>query len=385
MRVPCFINFFVFALYVGAANAQVNDDRPLTVTLDAPRVVVDVVNSTGQPLTLLRVRGDVTEKVIECGDRDRFQIDVPSGIYCLVSPVNRARNQVIRVPVPAWHDALVKDSARAAPMPRDRTDAQHEPDSKSNRPMFTIGVSDQSWLRSEAGFCWIPPGPALVGDRLGVGQPDERPLRLVELPGFWIGETEVTNAQYAEFLNAQTDIVSGWLDLDSRKCRIKLQNGRFEATAPDFPVVTVTFDGATAYCRWLSEKTGRNYRLPTEDEWEKAAGGPYTFIYSYGNTYHPQRANQESGQLMAVRKFGANGFGVYDMTGNAFEWVAGKVRSTDPSDPMTAVLRGGSFVLDGMYLRNSFRMRQNPATMTDDFGFRVARDAVPDKFSAPTK
>ena len=69
---------------------------------------------------------------------------------------------------------------------------------------------------------------------------------------------------------------------------------------------------------------------------------------------------------------GSNGWGLFDTTGNAFEWVA----DAYPGGP-DHVLRGGSFVLDGMFLRNSFRMRARPSTRADDFGFRVVREAAP--------
>jgi formylglycine-generating enzyme required for sulfatase activity len=192
-------------------------------------------------------------------------------------------------------------------------------------------------------------------------------------------EAEVTNEEYTGFLNAAGQTEPGWLDLASRQCKIKKTDAGFTTDAPRLPVVTVTFAGAEAFCRWKSKKTGWLCRLPTESEWEKAARGPESYVYAYGNVYEPDEANQESGRLLPVQSFSPNGFGLYDMTGNAFEWVAGRYAwsPADPPNPYTHVLRGGSFVLDGMYLRNSFRMRQSPTVMTDDIGFRAVYENPP--------
>lgn len=234
---------------------------------------------------------------------------------------------------------------------------------------------------SDAGFAWIPAGPALIGDTLGVGQEDERPARVVDVPAFWLSRCEVTNAEYAAFLAAvDPDVDPSWCALDSRKCRLARDaaTGQWTTPAPREPVVTVSLAGAQAYCDWWTRRTGIRHRLPSEVEWEKAARGPESFVYAYGNTYRRDAANQESGTLREVARGAPNGFGLFDMTGNAFEWTSDPypgVAIGGASRP-DQVLRGGSFVLDGMYLRASFRMRQRPDVRTDDFGFRVARDAT---------
>jgi formylglycine-generating enzyme required for sulfatase activity len=242
----------------------------------------------------------------------------------------------------------------------------------------SIQIQIRKFPASETGWCWIPSGPAVIGDTIGVGAEDERPARIIDVEAFWLAETEVTNKEYARFLSSKRNVEPRWIDLDSRKCRIQKSKNGFASDAPDLPVVMVSLYGAQAYCQWLSEKTGDHCRLPTEIEWEKAARGPESFIYSYGNVYKQSLANQESGKLKPVKSYQPNGFGLYDMTGNAFEWMS---NLNDPSDSeriMNQALRGGSFVLDGMYLRNSFRMRQSKSVMTDDIGFRIAKDAKND-------
>ena len=136
----------------------------------------------------------------------------------------------------------------------------------------------------------------------------------------------------------------------------------------------VSLAGAEAYCQWLTETTGKTHRLPTGIEWEKAARGSMSLVYSYGNRYLESMANQQSGTVMKVGSFAQSDRGLFDMTGNVFEWMGNEYNVTQPGGPMNQELRGGSFVLDGLYLRNSFRMRQSPTVMTDDIGFRVLRE-----------
>jgi formylglycine-generating enzyme required for sulfatase activity len=234
-------------------------------------------------------------------------------------------------------------------------------------------------------FAFVPAGPALLGDTLGVGQPDEHPARVVDVAAFWIARHEATNREYAAFLDALgADFDPDWIDLGSRKCRIRVDagSGKHASERPDEPVVTVSHAGAVAYCAWKTRETGLVHRLPTAVEWEKAARGPRSSTYSYGDVYRRDAANQESGQLAAVGVSGAaTGFGTFDMTGNAFEWTsdvytAGTGTSQDGTTAYRE-LRGGSFVLDGMYLRNSFRMKLRPGVRADDVGFRVVREHVP--------
>lgn len=231
-------------------------------------------------------------------------------------------------------------------------------------------------------YAFVPAGPALLGDVLGVGQPDERPARVEDIAAFWIGRREVTNRAFAAFLDAHRgSIEPGWIDLGSRKCRIRFDHDaeRHVSDRPDEPVVTVSHAGASAYCAWLGASTGVPHRLPTAAEWEKAARGPGSATYAYGDVYERDAANQESGRLADVGVSGPRtGFGTFDMTGNAFEWTADVYPSRDASEEAARdayrELRGGSFVLDGMYLRNSFRMKLRPGVHADDVGFRVLRE-----------
>lgn len=241
------------------------------------------------------------------------------------------------------------------------------------------------WPAPEEGWCWIPRGPGLRGDDLGIGQEDERPVSTPDSCGVWLAAHETTNAQFVTFLNdPSVEVDRTWLDLEGPKCRIERDTttGAFVTDAPEHPVVTVSWTGARAYCAWRTATTGLRHRLPTETEWEKAARGPGSRVYAYGDTFRTDAANQESGRLVAVGQFAPNGFGLFDMTGNAFEWTAdryhrgaygGELPAADQPQGYRA-LRGGSFVLDGIFVRNSMRMRLRPGVRADDVGFRVLRE-----------
>jgi len=330
----------------GTSNETVADP-PIAPPQGFGKVSLTIENRQPLQLSLLRVVGNDLIPVERPIQRTN-QFEVDSGFYLL-----RSKDRSVQYPVPAIAPFVPDNrlSLRIDPVP--------EP---------------------KPGWCWIPSGPAIIGDTLGVGREDERPARIVDLPGFWLAEKEVTNRQYADFLSSQETVDESWIDLRSRKCLIQKEtDGKYSIDsaideAGEMPVVMVSLTGALAYCDWLSSETGQLVRLPSEREWEKAARGPESFVYSYGNIYRQAFANQESGKLKPAGSYQPNSFGLYDMTGNVFEWMSDKADFTKMETTLNHSLRGGSFVLDGMYLRNSFRMRQSPTVMTDDIGFRVVLD-----------
>lgn len=339
----------LFSFAICWQTAVANNDQfgaPIEIKLEQPTVVIEIENRLGQPVVLSRIEQDRIIRVAKSsGDEIYLSYRVPSGIYV----VNNERYE-IGVAVPAIAE-LLKDKK--------------------------LRVRIKNPPRSEGDYVWIPSGPAIFGDTLGVGAEDERYVHIKSLRGYWLGATEVTNEDYVHFLKNQETFNDEWIDLESRKCLIwEDESGGFATDSPDHPVVMVSLAGAQAYVDWLSERTGRTHRLPTEFEWEKAARGPRSLVYSYGNVFRLEMANQESGLLKPVKTFQPNGFGLYDMTGNVFEWMSNRSDPRKMDSTMNHALRGGSFVLDGMYLRNSFRMRQSPSVMTDDIGFRVLREAT---------
>ncbi len=259
-----------------------------------------------------------------------------------------------------------------------------------------------------AGMVWIPGGEATLGSQEG---DRDAPLHRVALSGYWIDATEVTNDQFAAFVAATgyvTDaerrptpaevpgvppesLVAGSLVFTPPPDAVDLREfWRWWSYVPGadwrhpagprssirgrgrHPVVHVSWRDAAAYAKWADK------RLPTEAEWEKAARGPGSRVYAYGDTCATLRANQESGALAPVGGYEPNGFGLFDMTGNAFEWTADDYvsgRAGDPDAGKFRALRGGSFLLDGIFVRNAMRMRLRPTVRADDVGFRVLREA----------
>lgn len=314
-----------------------------------------ITNPDRMTLSLAAAQGDAAMPRLELGAGESHTLDLVAGAYMLHAQHHDGH---LSLPVPLFANALPADAT------------------------LHVTVAPPPHTAPPAGFVRVPAGPALVGDTLGVGQEDERPARIVDVPAFLLGAREVSNQEFAAFLTAAgRDIDPAWCAFDSRKFRCtRGADGTWSSDAPDLPVVTVSLAGARAYCDHRTRATGVRHRLPTEVEWEKAARGPESFVFAYGNVYRRAAANQESGTLRPCGAFAPNGFGLFDMTGNAFEWTSDEWRdAARPSRTAPGefqVLRGGSFVLDGMYLRNSFRMRQRPDVRTDDIGLRVACDLV---------
>lgn len=182
-----------------------------------------------------------------------------------------------------------------------------------------------------AGMVHIPAGAFTMGS--DSGPDDERPAHQVTLPGFDIDLFPVTNAEFARFLNAwglRTPRDDRRFDDDDQDARIHATGAPGQLWQPDagferHPVVEVTWVGARDYCQWLGK------RLPTEAQWEKAARGSDGRIYPWGpEAPTPGRAAYGLGwqQTSPVDAFpdGRSPFGVWDMAGNAWEWVSSAYR-----------------------------------------------------------
>ena len=156
----------------------------------------------------------------------------------------------------------------------------------------------------------IPGGPFILGSDDGL--PYEGPAHTVNLPTFYIGQYPLTNLQFAAFIDDTGKVVPllGW------------PGQRPAPEQENLPVTGVTWYLAMEYCAWLSQQSGRSYALPTEAEWEKAARGPEGRHYPWGNTWQPNRANNEPNHLTPVNYYPAQSVcGGYDWVGNAREWT----------------------------------------------------------------
>ncbi len=153
------------------------------------------------------------------------------------------------------------------------------------------------------------------------------------------------------------------------------------------PAINVSWEDAQGYVRWLSEKTGQEYRLLSEAEWEYAARAGNGARYSFGDDISPSQANYRdsgNGKTAAVGSYRANGFGLYDMHGNVYEWVQDCWNGSydgAPSDGRAwqnrncslRVLRGGSWYDHSRALRAANRNRNDAGNRNNNNGFRVAR------------
>lgn len=164
------------------------------------------------------------------------------------------------------------------------------------------------------------------------------------------------------------------------------QNGRGDCN-PDLPVTRISWFEANDYCAWLSERSGKTWRLPTEAEWEYACRAGTETPFFTGATLEISQANflyaedgsrVGPGELLPVGCYDANAFGLHDMHGNVSEWTSDNWRpslaSGAPEDPTRRVVRGGGWDYLPRMLRSSWRDALPPKTKRDNLGFRVVTE-----------
>ncbi|MCC6460978.1 MAG: SUMF1/EgtB/PvdO family nonheme iron enzyme [Saprospiraceae bacterium] len=281
----------------------------------------------------------------------------------------------------------------------------------------TCGFPGAAPAPEDAGMVLVRGGTFQMGST--EGEDNEKPLRAVTLSDFYLGKFEVTVAEFKAFVedsHYQTDAEKGdssWGYEGTEWKKIKGRNWRHDPEgnpAPgNHPVANVSWNDATAYCQWLSKKTGEEYRLPTEAEWEYAAGnGSRHSRYSWGDGPPSGKKGgnlaDESGATRfkwtkdattifvgyndgyaataPVGSFEANELGLFDMTGNVWEWCADwydtypTSSQPNPSGPASGsgrVLRGGSWSDYPQFCRVAFRNGFTPGVRGYDAGFRLAR------------
>jgi sulfatase modifying factor 1 len=253
----------------------------------------------------------------------------------------------------------------------------------------------------------IPAGDFLMG--AADADDDERPVHRVLVGEFFIGRFPVTHDEYARFIRA-----TGYPAPAVRGLPLVASGGRHsvfrDLAAPyvwendqppsghgSHPVVLIRYDDALAYCRWLETEINRVVRLPTEAEWEKAArGGTEGQRYPWGNDLDASRCNFLTDPAVKRQRgtrptgtYPPNAYGLYDICGNVWEWVAdwygaeyygfGDMRN--PRGPDTGnmrVVRGGSWVNEDVsMLRCAYRHKVPPDTYAYSVGFRIVCDAQP--------
>lgn len=247
------------------------------------------------------------------------------------------------------------------------------------------------------------------------GDPDEKPLHFICLDDFYIGKHEVTISEFREFVNDTGYLTdpereefgcfsfnpsTGWV------LRHMSWKNHIFSQGNDHPVVCVSWNDATEYAKWLSKKTGKRYRLPTEAEWEYAAksrGKGYRYAWGTGepagnigdetlkknfpNWPWPVWEGYDDGYVYTapVGSFKPNEIGIHDMGGNVWEWVDdwynGDFYKTSPRDnprapktDFTKIRRGGSWSDDTRHVRIVNRSRNVPMVGRFDLGFRLVME-----------
>ncbi len=242
------------------------------------------------------------------------------------------------------------------------------------------------------GMVFIPAGEFQMGcDPARNGgfscPPDELPIHTVTLKAFFIDRYEVTNARYAECVQAGACRAPSVVSSETR------DHYYDEPAFADFPVVNVSWKDANVFCQWAGK------RLPTEAEWEKAARGGINAAFPWGNdepscilvnAFDPLSGQLCLGDTSAVGAHadGASGFGAEDMAGNVWEWVSDwysesyyaespTLGPAGPQGDVEKVLRGGSWLSRPVYLRTSGRSFDLNFHGSADTGFRCVQDSTP--------
>ena len=225
---------------------------------------------------------------------------------------------------------------------------------------------------------FVPAGEFIMGSPEGEGNDNEHPEHTVYLDAFYIGEYEVTNAEYKECV-------------DGGACDPPLFNSSYARDSyygnpeyDNYPVINVSWYDARAYCEW------KGMRLPTEAEWEKAARGTDGREYPWGNEAPDEtKLNSDSsiGDTTEAGSFpgGASPYGAMDMAGNVWEWTSSlyrdyPYRADDGREDMTAsgywVLRGGSWNYNWSRARCATRNWDSSDIRNINVGFRCCADAT---------
>ena len=194
---------------------------------------------------------------------------------------------------------------------------------------------------------------------------DEGPKHLIALKSFWMHVAEITNADFAFFLDVTGYKLEGDWMLDLRKI--------------DLPAVQVTWNDASAYCRWIGGG------LPSEAQWEYAAAGPERYRWSLGDGFDPAHYSFGRDYPESVESYPANGYGLHDMSGSVWEWIGDwydkdYYRQGDfdnpkgPDSGVYRIIRGGAWDTNFFYLRIASRSIGVPVNHLTTLGFRCVSE-----------
>ena len=283
---------------------------------------------------------------------------------------------------------------------------EEQPEITQTKAIDSTPLRVITWEKDGATMVLIPAGSFEMGDHFDEGKPDELPVHQVELDAFYMDRYEVTIEQYKRFLRETNygilpDQTPDWM---AREAMIFAKIGvpqvvGFTTPTDKHPVAGVTFNDAQAYAQWAGK------RLPTEAEWEYAARGGFAGKrYVWGN--HPSKeadcnfagtfggGHADDGYLYTapVGSYNANGYGLFDMAGNVWEWCAdwydenyyANAAPKNPKGPETGtkrVLRGNGWSSYLQHLRLSRRLKLSPTAIgfPHGSGYSVLKKPILDK------
>lgn len=258
------------------------------------------------------------------------------------------------------------------PLPVERSEEEFSMPQPSQQAIpIQIETKSPAGNRVPQDMVFIPPGQTIIGSneeeinkiaqRQGVDLAeleDEKPRRQVFVKGFFIDKYEVTNAQYKKFIEAT-----------GRRPPLNWEGDIYPAGRDNHPVVYVSWEDAKRYCEWAGK------RLPTAEEWEKAARGPEGKLYPWGDEYGAEKVNLVNtgrGSTAPVGEYQGDKspYEVYDMGGNVSEWTS----SWYDGDRDSYILKGGSWYSNLYAARGAQRSIGIPDYKLDIAGFRCAKD-----------
>ncbi len=258
-----------------------------------------------------------------------------------------------------------RDGSRRTAKSSSSPDVTPATEDSSDRPVLRRAPDRRELAKEVDGMMLIPEGYTTLGS--DNPEDSDKPMHRVLVKSFYIDKHEVSNADYKQFCEATGHRVPPYW-----------QEKNYPKGLDKHPVVQVSWLDATAYARWAGK------RLPTETEWERAAKGPNSYRYSYGNTYDPQKANTDGQKASAAGAYPANEFGLFDMTGNASEWTnslnlpypySEAEGREDLKAPGPRTVRGGDFTSTERDSRCLVRQNELSDHGSPRLGFRCARDA----------
>jgi formylglycine-generating enzyme len=231
---------------------------------------------------------------------------------------------------------------------------------------------------------FVKGGSFQMGDNNG--DADEKPVHTVALSDYYIGKFEVTVGQFRAYCKETGKKFPAEPNADWYE---EFPNASKWVWKDNNPIVNVTWKEASDYCEWLSSKTGQKYSLPTEAQWEFAArGGTLSKNYKFSGSnsankvaWYDETTYEKGPQPVGQLK--PNELGIYDMSGNAWEWCKdffGKYPSTsqkNPTGPENSpfkVIRGGSWYYVNQLARLTARDGPYPHYTNYNYGFRVVRN-----------